>query len=94
MRGERDRDRGVDARQLLDRDGVGERVAARAPELLGERNPHQAEVGHLRDELVREPALAVELLGNGRDAVDGERPHRVAEELVLGREVEIHASRS
>ena len=92
--GERDRDRRVDARELLDRDRVGERVAARAAELLGERDAHQPELGHLRDELVGKPALAVELLGDGRDAIDGERAHGVAEELVLGREVEIHARRS
>ena len=56
VRGERDRDRRVDARELLDRDRVGERVAARAAELLGERDAHQPELGHLGDELVREPA--------------------------------------
>ena len=69
-----------------------ERVPAGAAELLGERDPHQPELGHLAHELVREPRLAVELLGDGCDALDGERAHGVAEELVLGREVEVHAA--
>ena len=80
--------------ELLDRDRVRQRVAARASELLGERDSHQTEVGHLRDELVREPRLAVDLLGDGCDPVDGEPADRLAEELVLGRKVEIHARRS
>ena len=90
----RDRDRRIDAGELLDRDRVRERVAACASELLRERDPHQAEVGHLRDELVREARLAVELLGDGCDAVDCEPADRLAEELVLGRKVEVHARRS
>ena len=94
VRRERDRDRRIDARELLDRDRVRQRVAACASELLGERDPHQAEVGHLRDELVREPRLAVDLLGDGCDSVDCEPADRLAEELVLGRKVEIHARRS
>ena len=63
---------GVDPRELLDRDRVGERVAARAAPLLGERDAHQAELGQLRDELVGEAVLAVELLGDGRDSLLGE----------------------
>ena len=94
VRCERDRHRRVDAGELLDRDRVGERVAARASELLGERDSHQPEVGHLRDELVREACLAVDLLGDGCHPVDGEPADRLAEELVLGRKVEIHARRS
>ena len=34
--------------------------------------------------------LAVELLGHGRDALLGERAHGLAQELVLGGEVEVH----
>ena len=47
VRAERDRDRRVDARELLDRDGVGERVRARAAVVLGERDPHPAELAEL-----------------------------------------------
>ena len=44
-----------------------------------------------RDDLVREPLLAVELLGDRRDLLEREPPDRVAEQLVLGVEVEVHA---
>ena len=37
--------------------------------------------------------LAVELLGDRRDALPGERADRVADQLLLGREVEVHAAR-
>ena len=90
MRRDRDRDRRVDPRQLLDRDRVRERVGAAAAVLLRDRHPHQPELGQLGDELVREPLLAVELLGDRRHALERELPHRVAEQLVLGREVEVH----
>ena len=93
MRGDRDRHGRVDARQLLDRDRVRERVAACAAVLLRDRDPHQPELGHLGDELVREAVLAVELLGDGRDALARELAHRAADQLVLGREVEVHGRR-
>ena len=90
MRGDGDRDRRVDPRQLLDRDRVRQRVGAAAAVLLGDRHAHQPELGHLGDELVREALLAVELLGDRRDLLDRELPHRVADQLVLGRQVEVH----
>ena len=93
VRGHRDRDRRVDPRQLLDRDRVGERVGAGAAVLLGDRHAHQPELGELRDELVREAVLAVELLGGRRDPLLGELANGGADELVLGREVEVHAER-
>ena len=46
--------RRVDARELLDGERVGERVAAAAAVLLGERDPHQPELAELGDDLVRE----------------------------------------
>ena len=69
VRGHRDRDGGVDPRQLLDRDRVRERVGAGAAVLLRDRDAHQPELGHLGDELVREALLAVELGGERRDAL-------------------------
>ena len=54
VRAQRDRDRGVDARQLLDRERVGERVGAAAAVLLGERDAHQAQLAELAHDLVRE----------------------------------------
>ena len=91
MRRDGDRDRRVDARQLLDRDRVGERVGAAAFVLLGDRHSHQTELGQLRDELVREALLAIELGRDRRDAFEGELPDGVANELVLFVEVEVEA---
>ena len=68
--------------------------APRAAVLLGDRHAHQPELGQLGDELVREPLLAVELLGDRRDLLERELPHRVAEQLVLGLEIEVHAAAS
>ena len=93
VRGDRDRDRRVDPRQLLDRDRVRERVGAAAAVLLRDRHPHQPELGELGDELVREALLAVELLGDRRDLLEREPAHGIAEQLVLGGEVEVHAER-
>ena len=92
VRGHRDRDRGVDPGQLLDRERVGERVAAPAAVLLGERDPHQAELAHLRDQLVGERLRAVELLGDGRDLVAGEVADGVAQQPLLVGELEVHAA--
>ena len=89
VRRDRDRDGRVDARELLDRDRVRERVRAGAAVLLGDRHSHQPQLRELRDDLVREALLAVELVGDGRDLVRGERAHRVANELVFFREVEV-----
>ena len=92
MRGHRDRNGGVDACQLLDRDRVREGVAARASVLLRNRQSHEAEFGELGDELVREATLEVELRGNGCNALARERARGVADELLLGSEVEVHAA--
>ena len=54
--GERDADRRVDPRQLLDGERVGERVGAAAAVLLRERDPHQPELAHLRRRSRRETA--------------------------------------
>ena len=92
MRRERDRDRGVDARQLLDDDCVRDRVRARAAVLLGDRHPHQPELGELRDEVVGEALLAVELGRDRSDAVARELAHGLANELLLLGEVEVQAA--
>jgi len=94
VRRDRDRDGGVDPRELLDRDRVRNRVAAGAPVLLGYREPHQAELSELRDELVREPAREVELRCDGLDTLPGERSDGIADQLLLGSEVEVHGARS
>ena len=90
VRAERDRDRGVDARELLDRDRVGERVGAGAAVLLGERDPHPAELAELPDDLVGEGLRPVELAGDRGDLALGEVADGGAERLVLLGEVEVH----
>src|SRR5205814_10462190 len=72
-------------------DGVGERVGSGAPVLLRDRHPHQPELGELADELVRKAFLPVELLGDGRNTLEGESSDRVPQKLVLGREIEAEA---
>ena len=88
---DRDRDRRVDPRQLLDRERVRDRVAAGAAVFLGQRQAHHTELAELRHELVREARLAVELLGDRSDLLARELAHRVADELLLMCEVEVHA---
>ena len=94
VRRDRDRDRRVDPRQLLDRDRVRHRVAARAAVRLRHGNPHQPEPGQLGDELVREAVLAVELLGDRRDPLDREVAHGLPDQLLLVGEVEVHVEAS
>ena len=91
VRGDRDRDGRVDARQLLDRDRVRDGVGAAAAVLLRDRHPHQPELGQLGHQLVGEAVLAVELLRDRRDLLLGELADGVADELVLRLEVEVHA---
>ena len=83
VRRDGDRDGGVDPRQLLDRDRVGERVAAGAAVLLRDRDAHEPELGHALDDLVREAVLGVELLGDRGDLRLGELAHGAPEQLVL-----------
>ena len=91
VRGDGDGDRGVDSRQLFDRDRVGKRVGSGPAVLLRDRHAHQAEVRELGDEVVGEAVLSVELFGDGCDPGLGELAHGVAHELLLGREVEVQA---
>ena len=90
VRGDGDRDRRVDARQLLDRDRVRDGVAARAAVLLGDRQAHEPELGELRDELVREARLAVELLGDRRHARLREVADGAPDQLLLVGQPEVH----
>ena len=90
MRGHSDRDRRVDPREFLDRDRVGQRVPAGAAPALGDREPHQAELGEALHDLVREPVLPVDLLGDWPDLLLGELPDRPPDQLVLFAELEVH----
>jgi hypothetical protein len=46
----------------------------------------------VRDEVVREPLFAVEFFGDRRDLIERELPYRVAQQLVLGVEIEVQVS--
>jgi hypothetical protein len=67
-----------------------ERVRCRRRRTPRDRHPHQPELGQLGDELVREAVVAVELGGDRRDALLRELTDGRADELVLGRQVEVH----
>jgi hypothetical protein len=89
VRGDGDRDRGVDPRQLFDGDRVRDRVGAGAAVLLGNRHPHQPELGQLGDEVVGEPVLPVELSCDRSDPRLRELAHGLTDELLLRRQVEV-----
>jgi hypothetical protein len=85
-----DRHRGVDARELLDGERVGERVTAAAAVLFGERDAHQVQRAELGDDLIWERLGPVELLGHRRDLSLGEFADGAPDQLVVGGEVEVH----
>ena len=93
MRSHRDRDRGVDSRELLDGDRIRDSVRACAAVFLRDRHAHQSQLRHLPDELVGEAAVAIELLGDGRDTLLRELAHGRADELVLLIEIEVQVLR-
>ena len=84
VRAHRDRHRGVHARELLDRDRVGERVAPRAAVLLRERDAHQPQPAELLHDLVREALLVIQRLGDRRHLALGEVADGAADQLVVG----------
>ena len=92
VRAQGDGHRGVDPGELLDDERVGQRVRARAAVLLRERDAHQPEVAELAHDLVGERLRAVQLLGDRRHLGRGEVAHRPAQQLVIIRQVEVHAS--
>src|SRR5205807_9787388 len=87
---ERDGDRGVDARQLLDRDAEREEVGPLSSVLLREREAEQPQLSHLLHDVDRKLRLAVHLLRAWRDDLPRELADRLSELLLLGREVEVH----
>ena len=91
VRAQRDRHRGVHARELLDRDRVGQRIAPASAVLLRERDAHQPKIAELLDDRVRERLRAVELLRDRSDLLLGEVAHRAADQLVVVGEIEVHA---
>ena len=75
VRGDDDADAAAGSRELLDRDRVGETVEAGATDLLRVRHAEQPEPGGLADDLHRELALALELIGDRADAPLGKVAH-------------------
>ena len=92
MRAQRDRDRRIDACQLLHDHRVVLCAAAGAAVLLRERDAHQVELAELANDLVREFVVTVELLGHGCDLGPSELAHRVAQQLLVCGEFEVHAA--
>jgi len=90
--GHRDRHRGVDPGELLDRKRIGDRVGAAAAVLLGKRDAHQPELAHLRDQLVWERLRPVELLGDRPDLLAGEIADGVAQQPLLVGQIEVHGA--
>jgi hypothetical protein len=75
---------------LLDGDGVGERVEAGAALILGDRDAQPAELTDPAHDLGREASLAFVLVDDGRDLGQHEVADRLAEQRVLRGEVEVH----
>jgi hypothetical protein len=93
VRAHRDRHARVHARELLDRERVGQRIRSRTAVLLRERDAHQAQVAELGDDLVREALLAIELLRHRPDLLLGEVADGAADQLMLVVKVEVHGRR-
>src|SRR4249919_91519 len=93
VRRERDGHRRVDTGELLHGDRVRDRVAARAAVLLRNEEAQEAELPELGHEVVGERAAQVELRGDGLDPLQRERSDGLADQLLLGGEVEVHAAR-
>ena len=95
VRGDRERVRRVDLRQLVDHDHEAQQVEPRAAQLLGPRHAEQSELAHLANAFPRELGARVALRGDRRDLVSGELAHHLARREVLFGEIQriIHGSR-
>ena len=91
---ERDRQRGVDPGELLDRQAEGEEIAPHPPVFLGKGQPEQTELGHLFHGAHGELPLGVPALRMGADGVVDEGPDRLLKLLLLEREIEVHEERA
>jgi hypothetical protein len=90
VRAHRDGHGGVDARELLDRQRVLQCGAAGPADVLGERDPHPAQLAHPAHELVGEGLRAVELLGDRRDLLAREVANGLLELAGVVGQVEVH----
>ena len=92
--GDRDRQRGVDGGQLLDRYRVGKGVGPAAPVLLRKRDPHQAQLTQLRHQLIGKALRAVQLRGDRRHLVAREVADRFAQQPLLVVKLEVQGGES
>jgi len=76
--------------QLLDGDGIGERVQPGAAFFLRERDTQQAHLAQLGHDVSRETTLLLVLVDLVRHLAGEEVADRLAQELVLWGEVEVH----
>ena len=74
---------GVAARDLFQRDHVGQGVQRQPVVLLGEQHPQKAQLAQLLDDLAGKVRLAVPLLGVGPQLVLGELARQVADLLLF-----------
>ena len=81
---------GVRARELLQHEDVREKVRARAAVLLGDAHAHEPELGELRDQLVREPMVAVPVGGVRDDLRLGELPGQPLDRALVDGQLEVH----
>ena len=87
-------ERSPHAADLLDRDGVGERVEARTALVLRDGDAQPAHLAEALHDVDGEFSLALVLVDDRCDFLRHELADRVAEEDVLGREVEVHRGRA
>ena len=87
---EGDGDRGVDARDLLQRQAQGEVVPAHAAVLLGEGQAEEAHLPHLPHDVVGEGMRLVEIADHRRDDILGEGGDRLLQVDVLAGQTVIH----
>ena len=92
MGGHRQRDRRIDAGELLEDHHELDVAEPHAAELLGEEDAEQAHLGELGDHLRREGARGVVLLGERRELPLGEGADRDLEALLVVGQREVHAA--
>ncbi len=91
VRGERQRDPGVDARELLHHDRPVERREPRAAVLLGPAGAREPERAEPREHLARELLLLVPLARVRGELGLGELAHGLAQQELLFAQLEVHA---
>ena len=87
-------DPGIRARELFEDEDVREEVCARAAVLLRHAHAHEPELRELREQLVREPVLAVPVRRVRRDLRVCELPGERLDGELVGGELEVHLRRT